>query len=159
MEKFFSLRRKKKKKEKSKHSIGIVCPKYFSPLQRKIRCPERSETGSLVSAQDLTARLQREVRISFPVISWSIGLGTLANVFWNTRGAYLRWHRAARCPSFISPRRNKVVSRSNIANPFPFRARSRDFSPPTEEQIKDSVHASRVRTALSIIRDAGQRDL
>lgn len=68
----------------------------------------------------------------------------------------MRWHRAARCPSFISPRRNKVVSRSNIANPFPFP--EHDPAIFLLQQIKDTVHASRREQPCQSSEDVGQKE-
>jgi len=49
---------------------------------------------------------EEEARITLSVIFRSTVLGTLANVFWNTRRAYLPWHEYHGV-SFISPRCQK----------------------------------------------------
>lgn len=51
-------------------------------------------------------------RITHSVIFRSTALGTLANVFWNTRRAYLPWHECHGV-SFISPRCQKFYASSS----------------------------------------------
>lgn len=55
---------------------------------------------------------EEEARITLSVIFRSTALGTLANVFWNTRRAYLPWHEYHGV-SFISPRCQKFYSSSS----------------------------------------------
>lgn len=85
--------------------------------------------------------------------SWSVF--ALASGDSARRGALSLFHLAP----YEQPSLAKSRLISSSRRPFA-RARSRDFSRPDGgRQIKDSAHASRPRTALSIIRDAGQRDL
>lgn len=85
--------------------------------------------------------------------SWSVF--ALASGDSARRGALSLFHLAP----YEQPSLAKSCLISSSRRPFA-RARSRDFSRPDGgRQIKDSAHASRPRTALSIIRDAGQRDL
>lgn len=85
--------------------------------------------------------------------SWSVF--ALASGDSARRGALSLFHLAP----YEQPSLAKSCLISSSRRPFA-RARSRDFSRPDGgRQIKDSAHASRPRTALSIIRDADQRDL
>lgn len=60
---------------------------------------------------------EEEARITLSVIFRSTALGTLANVFWNTRRAYLPWHEYHGV-SFISPRCQQFYSSYSRSLPF-----------------------------------------
>lgn len=57
-------------------------------------------------------RIREGVRITHSVIFRSTTLGTLANVFWNTRQAYLPWHEYQRCLFHLASRCQKFYTSS-----------------------------------------------